>query len=439
MVKTGRKRLAPPVKIMIAMIAGAITGFLVGPSIGFLQPVGDIFIRLLRMVIYPLILFSIISGISQISDMTRLKKVGATFMGYWFFSSVLAAAIGLLVALLVKPGLGISMPGGEAYQIQESNIVSAFVQWVPNNPFASLAEGNLIQIIIFAMIVGLVLAGMRGTRHGDLLVSGVEACNELIMRVINWVITLAPYGVFSLIAVMTGVQGIHIMAGVGKMLLCVWLGVGAVLFFFYPLLLKFFCKLSPTRFYLNIYPMMVMAFTTCSSAATLPVTMKTAKERMGVPDDMVHMIAPPAATINMHAACLEIPIYAIFAAQVFGIEMTQSQLLLTVLMGVVTSVGSAAVPGGGIVMDAIVLELMGLPLTVIPWIVGVYYLIDMPGTMLNVTGDAVGMAAVASWLKELKRDIFNAPKSIYETVAASSGVPDSSSTPSTEDSPSAAV
>ena len=415
---TERKRLAPPVKIMIAMVTGAVTGFLVGPSIGFLQPVGDIFIRLLRMVIYPLILFSIISGISQISDMTRLKKVGATFMGYWLFSSLLAAAIGLLVALSINPGRGISMPGGEAYQLQESNIVSAFVQWVPSNPFAALAEGNLIQIIIFAMIVGLVLAGMRGTRYGDMLASGVEACNELIMRVINWVISLAPYGVFSLIAVMTGVQGIHIMAGVGKMLLCVWVGVGVVLLVFYPVLLKVFCKLSPAKFYMNIYPMMVMAFTTCSSAATLPVTMKTSKERLGVPDDMVHMIAPPAATINMHAACLEIPIYAIFAAQVFGIEMTQSQLMLTVLMGVVTSVGSAAVPGGGIVMDAIVLELMGLPLTVIPWIVGVYYLIDMPGTMLNVTGDAVGMAAVASWLKELKRDVFNAPKSVYETVSS---------------------
>ena len=158
---------------------------------------------------------------------------------------------------------------------------------------------------------------------------------------------------------------------------------------------------------------MVMGFSTCSSAATLPVTMNVSKERMGVPDDIVNMIAPPAATINMHATCLEIPIYVLFAANVFGIELTTTQLLLTIGMGIISSVGSAALPGGGIVMDAIVLELMGLPLTVLPWIVGVYYLIDMPGTMLNVTGDTVGMAVIAARLKEIKRDIFNKSKPFY--------------------------
>jgi Na+/H+-dicarboxylate symporter len=138
--------------------------------------------------------------------------------------------------------------------------------------------------------------------------------------------------------------------------------------------------------------------------------MHVSKKRMGVPEDIVNMLAPPAATINMHATCLEIPIYVLFTANVFGIELTTGQLLLTIGMGILSSVGSAALPGGGIVMDAIVLELMGMPLTVLPWIVGVYTLIDMPGTMLNVTGDTVGLAVISDRLKELKRDIFNGSK-----------------------------
>lgn len=409
--KRKKVKLALPIKLFIGMILGGITGFMVGPDIAPIKIIGDIFIRLLRMCIYPLILFSIISGVSHISDMSRLKRVGKAFFSYWLLTSILAGLLGLGFALLLKPGIGIDLQGKAGYELQDTNLLDSFLKWVPDNPFASLSEGNLIQIIIFAMIAGFVLAGMKGTKSGDLIAKGVEAINELVGKIINWVVSLAPYGVFALIANMTGTLGVTVLTGVGTMLLAIWLSVLLVLIVLYPIILKGISGLNPLQFYNNVFPAMVMAFSTCSSAATLPVTMDVSKKRMGVPDDIVNTIAPPAATINMHATCLEIPIYVLFAANVFGIELTTTQILLTIGMGIISSVGSAALPGGGIVMDAIVLELMGLPLTILPWIVGVYYLIDMPGTMLNVTGDTVGMAVIAERLKEIKRDVFNRSKS----------------------------
>lgn len=405
-----QRKLSIAAKIFIGMVLGGITGYLVGPRIDILQPISDVFIRLLRMCMYPLIFFSIISGVSEISDMTRLKKVGFSFMSYWAVSSALAGVIGLLVAQYIQPGVGVNLSGGETYTLAETpDIVSSFVQWIPQNPFSALAQGNLIQIIVFALIAGVVLAGMKNTPSGRMVSEGVGALNHLVMKIVNWVIQLAPFGVFALIAVMAGSLGSQVIGGVMKMLGSIWLAIGIVIFFLYPVVLKLF-GLSPVRFYKNVYPAMIMAASTCSSAATLPVTMSVSKDRMGIPEDMVGMLAPPAATINMHATCLEIPIYALFAAQAYGIDFSTTQLMLVILLGVVSSVGSAAVPGGGVVMDAIVLELMGLPLEVIPIIYGVYVLIDMPGTMLNVTGDTVGMASVASWLKELNTKLFNSAK-----------------------------
>ena len=197
----------------------------------------------------------------------------------------------MVFALIIRPGIGIDTGENIAYQIQDTNLLESFLNWVPDNPFSSLSEGNLIQIIIFAMISGLILAGMKGTKSGDLIAKGVEAINEFVSKIINWVVSLAPYGVFALIANMTGTLGITVLTGVGKMLIAIWLAVLLILLVIYPIILKGTSKLNPFLFYNNVFPAMVMGFSTCSSAATLPVTMNVSKERMGVPDDIVNMIA----------------------------------------------------------------------------------------------------------------------------------------------------
>lgn len=407
--KTAKKEIGLPLKILIAMVLGAALGFVIGEKASYIQFIGDVFIRLLKMCIYPLIFVSIINGISQVADMSRLKKVGGYFLVYWAVASTLAATMGLIWAFIIKPGVGINL-GSKEVPVVDVDLLQSLVNWVPNNPFAAFSEGNILQIIVFALICGLILATFKDTEHGKRLFNLFDSLNEFFTRIVGWVISLAPYGVFALVANITGTLGSTVLYGLGKMLMTQYLAYGTVIVIIYPIILAFIAKVSPLQHFRNIYPAMVLAFSTCSSSATLPLTMKVTKERGGVPEDMVNLIAPPAATINMHACAAEMPIYAVFAAQIYGIDLPFTSLLVIIALGIIMAAGVAGVPGGGIIMSAVLLQVMGLPLDIVPWIAGIYYLIDMPNTMLNVTGDTVGMVTVASLMKELDLGVFNANK-----------------------------
>lgn len=407
--KTVKKEIGLPLKILIAMVLGAALGFVIGEKASYIQFIGDIFIRLLKMCIYPLIFVSIINGISQVADMSRLKKVGGYFLAYWAIASTLAATMGLVWAFIIKPGIGISL-GAKEVPVVDVDLLQSLVNWVPNNPFAAFSEGNILQIIVFALICGLILATFKDTEHGKRLFNLFDSLNEFFTRIVGWVISLAPYGVFALVANITGTLGSTVLFGLGKMLVTQYLAYGTVILIIYPMILMFIAKVKPLQHFRNIYPAMVLAFSTCSSSATLPLTMKVTKERGGVPEDMVNLIAPPAATINMHACAAEMPIYAVFAAQIYGIDLPFTSLLVIIALGIIMAAGVAGVPGGGIIMSAVLLQVMGLPLDIVPWIAGIYYLIDMPNTMLNVTGDTVGMVTVASLMNELDLEVYNAKK-----------------------------
>ena len=407
--KTAKKEIGLPLKILIAMVLGAALGFVIGEKASYIQFIGDVFIRLLKMCIYPLIFVSIINGISQVADMSRLKKVGGYFLVYWAVASTLAATMGLVWAYIIKPGVGINL-GAKEVPVVDVDLLQSLVNWVPNNPFAAFSEGNILQIIVFALICGLILATFKDTDHGKRLFNLFDSLNEFFTRIVGWVISLAPYGVFALVANITGTLGSTVLYGLGKMLATQYLAYGTVIVIIYPIILVFIAKVRPLQHFRNIYPAMVLAFSTCSSSATLPLTMKVTKERGGVPEDMVNLIAPPAATINMHACAAEMPIYAVFAAQIYGIDLPFTSLLVIIALGIIMAAGVAGVPGGGIIMSAVLLQVMGLPLDIVPWIAGIYYLIDMPNTMLNVTGDTVGMVTVASLMNELDLGVYNSKK-----------------------------
>lgn len=414
---TAKKKLALPIKILIGMALGAVIGLVVGEKIAAISFIGDVFMRMLKMCIYPLIALSIVSGISQVADVTRLKKVGITFAIYWVASSAIAALTGITFASLMKPGVGIDLSGSAevATEVAKPDILGSFVGWVPNNPFESLATGNVIQIIVFAIIFGIILATAKNTESGAFVAKMVDALNDIIGLVVGWVISLAPYGVCALTAVMVGTFGLEVMGGIAKMLITLYCALAFMLLVIYPLIMKFVCKVSPIKFFRNVYPVMLMALSTMSSSATLPVTMKCTKERLGVPEDIVNLVAPPAATINMHGAAVEHPLYVIFAAQLFGVDLSLPEILILVALGIVMSAGAAGMPGSGIMMATIMLEIMGMPLTMIPWLTGVYFLIDLVSTMMNVTGDTVGMVTVAHYLGELDRDTFYAKKEVVTT------------------------
>ncbi|MDR1730925.1 MAG: dicarboxylate/amino acid:cation symporter [Synergistaceae bacterium] len=412
----GKKKLGLATKILIMMVIGAALGYVFKGSYEVwgqvTTPLGTIFIRLLKMTIMPLVFFSIVSGVASVADLQKLKKVGGTFLMFWLFASGLAALCGIVWAYIIQPGVGIKLTEEGLYSTEGVSIVDSLVKWFPDNVSASFAQFNILQVIVFALFVGIAIATLkkndeiRGT-----LARFFEYANTLISRIVEIVMGFAPIGVFCLMADVTGTLGHEVLTGLGKMLLTQYVAYATLILIVFPILLKVFAKVSPLQHYINIYPAMVLAFSTCSSSATLPLTMKCTKERAGVPEDIVNLLAPPAATINMQACCAEMPIYAIFAAQIYGIHFGPAQLAIICLLGIIMAAGVAGVPGGGIMMSAIMMQSMGLPLTIVPWVAGIYRLIDMPNTMLNVTGDTVGMVTTASVLKTLDKGTFDAKKS----------------------------
>lgn len=403
------KKLNLATQILIALILGALAGFIFKEKVVIIKPLGTIFLRLLKMTILPLVFFSIAAGVSGIADLQRLKKVGVTFLGYWALASALAGIMGLVWAFIIRPGQNITLPTTEKLDVNV-NLLDSVINWIPDNVAAAFSEGNLLQIIVFALFVGITISLISNTKGGKMLADFFQASSDMMSRMVGIVLRFAPIGVFALISNVTGTLGTIVLKGIGKMILTQYVAYGMMLIVVYPIILKFIAKVNPIQHFKNIYPAMVLAFSTQSSSATLPLTMESTKKRAGVPEDMVNLIAPPAATINMHACAAEMPIYAVFASQIYGIDLGFIDLITIVVLGVIMAAGVAGVPGGGIIMSAVLLQVMGLPLDIVPWIAGVYILIDMPNTMLNVTGDTVGMVYTAAKLGELDKETFNAPK-----------------------------
>lgn len=403
-----RKKIPLPFQILIGLILGAIAGFIFKEKVTFIEPVGTVFLRALKMTIVPLIFFSIAAGISGIFDLKRLRKVGITFIKYWALASILAAIVGTVTALIIKPGIGVDLPQMEG-QSTDVDLLGSFINWVPDNPIAAFAEGDFLQIIVFALFTGISISLLGKSKAGLLLGDFAQSGADLMGKMVSIVLKAAPYGVFALMANVTGTIGGLALVGIGKLLITQYIAYGFILIVIFPIILKFMAKVSPIQHFNNIFPAMVLGFSTQSSAATIPVTMSSLKKRAGVPEDIVNLITPPAATINMQAVAAEMPIYTIFAAQIYGIVLSPTDFMQIIILGIIMAAGVAGVPGGGIIMAAVLLDIMGLPADIIvAWIAGIYILIDMPNTMLNITGDSVGMVYTASKLDELDRETFYA-------------------------------
>ncbi len=418
-----RKKISLPIKILIGMVLGLLCGFIFKAWHEYWTyvtgTVGDIFIRLLKMTILPLILCSIIGGIASLSNLKQLKKIGIRFIIYWILASFLAAVCGLVWSYIIQPGVGVNLAeSAESYSTEGVNLLETVINYVPDNVFASMANFSIIQVIVFAIFIGIGISTLpEGGKAKTFLSSLFESGNTLMIRVVEMVMRLAPIGVFCLMAEVSGTLGAEVLGALGKMLATQYIAYATLIVIIFPLILAAIAKVNPIKHYKNVFPAMILAFSSCSSSATLPLTMKCARERCGVPDDTVGLIAPPAATINMQACCAEMAIYAVFAAQLFGRSYNIGELALIIFLGVVMAAGVAGVPGGGIMMSAIMMETMGLPLTIVPWVAGIYRLIDMPNTMLNVTGDTVGMVTVSAMMGDLDRDVFNASKKPGDEVA----------------------
>ena len=405
-----RKKPSLPVKLAIALVLGVIVGFVFKENCAYIGFIGTVFIRLLKMCVYPLVLFSIISGVANVASIGKLKTIGGTFLIYAFCTTTIAGILGTVMANVTHIGQGLVLKETMDEAAENGvDMVETFVNWVPANIFESLSSGTLIQIIVFAIFFGAVITLLKAeNKDVDFVSSIVSGCNNIMNAMVGIVIKVAPIGVFCLIANLVGTTGLENLKSIFTMVLALWGASLIHVLIVLPLILKIFAKVNPFKFFKNVAPSIMMAFSTQSSAATLPVTMKCAKENNGVPDEIINLCAAPAATINMDGAAIEYTIYTVFAANAFGVHFSLFQFIFLVVLCIVCSAGAAGVPGGGIVMCSICIATMGLPnAEVTAMVAGVYVLLDMAATTLNVTGDNVGMVVIASRLKSLDREVYN--------------------------------
>ncbi len=369
---------------------------------------GQIFLASLKMIVVPLVFVSLVVGTCSLNDTSKLARLGGKSIAMYLMTTAIAITLAIVAALLVAPGEGVNLPTDASYQAKEApGFAQVIIDMFPTNPFASMVEGNMLQVIVFALLFGIAMAlsGEAGAR----LTKVFEDLNAIIMRLVIILMNLAPYGVFCLLAkLFTQMEFATILNLIKYFLLVisVLLIHGLVV---YAILLKSFTGLNPQMFYRKMKDAMLFAFSTSSSGATLPVTMETATKKLGVKNSIASFTLPMGATLNMDGTAIMQGVATVFIAQIFAVDLALSDYLMVVLTATLASIGTAAVPGVGLVMLAMVLQQVGLPVEGIALILGVDRLLDMTRTAVNITGDCMVSCVVATSEKEFDYEMFNNP------------------------------
>ena len=382
-------------KITIALILGIAVGLIFGEQSAVLAPLGDLLLKLLTFLIIPLILFTMMVGINQ-SSTGELGRMGGKVFIYYTLSSAFAIVVGLTVASLFQPGTGMQLQGNETFDVPENpGITSVLLNIVPSNIFTAFTELNLLGIIFTAFAFGIALSYMRQSSEfaslGEHLYKSVNALNEVTLLVLKAVLQYVPIGIFAIMAETVGSQGLDTLLSLGEMVLVLYVAL-LVQILLYTLVLLLF-KVTPGQFFKQARTPMLTAFVTQSSSGTLPLTLNAAKN-LGLSKSLYGFSLPLGATINMDGAAIRIAVSAVFAANLVGDPLSLSEMLMVVLVGTLASVGTAGVPGAGIVMIATVFVQLGLPMEAVALLTAIDALVGMGCTALNVTGDLVGSTVI---------------------------------------------
>ncbi|MEW6663339.1 MAG: dicarboxylate/amino acid:cation symporter [Bacillota bacterium] len=389
-------------KILLGLVLGIAAGVIFGPSVAVVKPLGDLFLRLIRMVIVPLVFASLVVGAASTGDVTKLGRIGGKTISYYLVTTAIAVTLGLVLGNLIKPGLGLNLDLSKA--AFEAKKAPAFVDTMlnlfPTNPLAAMVEGNMLQIIVFALFVGvaITLVGQKAKPALEFF----DSLAEVMYKITGMVMAFAPYGIFGLIAPVVGRYGLDIIMPLIKLILAVYIGGLLHALVVYSASVSIFAKMSPVKFFKGIFPATALAFSSTSSAATLPVTIKSTEDNLGVSKGVSSFVLPLGATVNMDGTALYQGICALFVAQVYGLELTMAQQLQVVLAGTLASIGAAGVPGAGLIMLTMVLTSVGLPLEGVGLVAGIDRILDMMRTAVNVTGDASAAVVVAATEGELQ-------------------------------------
>ncbi|MEK4738454.1 MULTISPECIES: dicarboxylate/amino acid:cation symporter [Bacillus] len=391
--------------MLIALFLGLVVGLtlnLAAPSIFeplnqyAFNPLGQLFIRLIKMLVVPVVFISIVLGAAGLGDPEQLGRIGLKSISFFLVTTAVAISIAVTFALIIKPGAGGNFKtDGLKYEgaKTETSFVDTLLNIVPDNPAKAMADGNMLQIIAFAALIGLGLAVLGKRVQG--VHSLLEQGNELMMYLVNLVMKLAPIGTFGLLASSVGKMGLAGVAAMFKYMIVVMLVLIIHGVFVYGGLLKVLAKESIIRFFKHFSPVMAIGFSTSSSNASLPFAMKTAQEKLGVPKAISSFVQPLGATINMDGTAIMQGVATVFIAQVYGVELTLPQLAMVVLTAVLASIGTAGVPGVGLVMLTMVLNQVNLPVEGIALIIGIDRILDMSRTAVNISGDAICAMIVA--------------------------------------------
>ncbi|KZX58557.1 sodium:dicarboxylate symporter [Halioglobus sp. HI00S01] len=419
-------------RILIAMVAGIVTGsvinlimhsagigdgikqiidgYLVG---GLFDVIGRIFVASLKLLVVPLVLVSLICGSSSLGDSARMGPIAVKTLGFYLATTAIAITLALVFAALISPGSGVEMAGAAAFEPRPAPpLGDVLVDIFPSNPVRAMADGKMLQIIVFALLFGYAIshAGEPGRR----MASFFRDMDAIIMKMVEILMTLAPYGVFALLSKLFSNLGIsaildlatYVFTVIGVLLLHA-LGV-------YTLLLKSMTGLSPRILLKKMRPIWAFAFSTASSGATLPITLRTVEKRLGVHNSVAGFTVPLGATINMDGTAIMQGVATVFIAQVYGVDLSMGDFITVILTATLASIGTAAVPGVGLITLALVLEQAGLPVEGIALIIGVDRLLDMVRTAVNVTGDATISVIVGKSENQFEQGVYDDPKADQE-------------------------
>ena len=421
-IQDGANRLTT--RILIGLVAGLLFGIFLnfvgggGTAIrdlvdGTLHVGGSVFIASLKLLMVPLVLVSLVCGTTAMDDVTKLGRVGARTLGLYLFTTAVAITLALSAAALIEPGSGFDVPAtGLEFQARpQQTLTQTLIEIFPTNPIKAMAEGRMLQIIVFAVLFGLALnlSGEAGRRIKETF----EDFNTVIMRLISILMQLAPVGVFCLVSKVFAEQGVSAMGQLAWYFGLVLAVLAVHMLLTYPLMLKFIGGLDPRPFFAKLRQPITVAFSTSSSAATLPVTLRATEKRLGVDNSIASFTVPLGATINMDGTAIMQGVATVFIAQAYGIDIGMGGYLSVVLTATLASIGTAGVPGVGLVMLAMVLRQVNLPVEAIGLIIGIDRVLDMARTAVNITGDAAVSCIVAKFEGQLDM-------SVYEDLEAGS-------------------
>ncbi len=410
---TTLRRTGVPTQIFVGLILGAVAGLVYGPDIAVIKPVGTAFIRLIKMVVIPLIFASLLIGVASLGDLRKIGRIGGKTFAFYIAYYVSAVALGLLMANTLKPGANLpesvqaelkasygETADMQALRVEERpGIGEVLINIIPDNPADSFVQANMLQIIFFAMFIGVVISLLDKKKMKPVIIF-FEAINDIMVKIVEIVIKVAPYAVFALIAAVVGTFGADILMSLLRYC-AVTIGGLVILAFTYPAVVSLFTKYNYFKFWKGISEAQLIAFSTCSSSATLPVTMECAEDNIGVSREISSFVLPLGATINMNGTALYQGVTAIFIAQVYGMHLGLGDQLAIVLTATLASIGAAGAPAMGVLMLVIVLRQVGIPMEGIALVLGVERILDMSRTVINITGDIAAATVIAHTEKEL--------------------------------------